>query len=225
MIPERKWPAPRAAAPRPGETILAPTKSSRERMDSFKADTEVTEQIYQEIVAADQMGILVSLEKKPERALHKYYALMEDLAHRCKLSQQSDVEQRPPTVGELGLLLLAGSDPRMPKPYSVENTSVSRETFDTKPSDIFAEDLHDTSNRDDRTSIDFFLEAAKRVAPQSCIRRKGFAAVLDLLCSERTTDLASPKPVHNQVSRETVEKSLDWTTRLSSHLIRAEPAG
>ena len=121
MIPERKWPAPRAAAPRPGETILAPTKSSRERMDSFKADTEVTEQIYQEIVAADQMGILVSLEKKPERALHKYYALMEDLAHRCKLSQQSDVEQRPPTVGELGLLLLAGSDPRMPKPYSVEN--------------------------------------------------------------------------------------------------------
>ena len=121
IVADRKWPAPRAVTPTPGENVLAPTKSSRERMAAFKADAEVTEQLHKEIVAADQMGILVSLEKKPERALHKYYALMEDLAHRCKLSQQSDVEQRPPTVGELGLLLLAGSDSRMPKPHSVEN--------------------------------------------------------------------------------------------------------
>ena len=66
------------------------------------------------------MGILVSLDKKPERAIAKYYALMEDLSHRMGRLNRSDAEQRPPTVGELGLLLLAGSDPRMPKSDAYE---------------------------------------------------------------------------------------------------------
>ena len=99
---------------------MAPTKSSRERLATFKADAAVTEELYKEIVAADQMGILVSLDNKPERAIAKYYTLMDDLSHRTSRFNRGDEEQRLPTVGELGLLLLAGSDPRMPKSSAYE---------------------------------------------------------------------------------------------------------
>jgi len=118
IVPERNWPVARAVVPQPGVDFIAPTKSSRERLATFKADAAVTEELYKEIVAADRMGILVSLEKKPERAIDKYYALLEDLALRCNLSNYSPLEQRPPTVGELGLLLLVGSDPRLPTPIT-----------------------------------------------------------------------------------------------------------
>jgi|GEM_PF-792513 len=120
IVPDRKWPAARAVRPQPGVDVMAPTKSSRERLAAFKADDAVTEELYKEIVAADQMGILVSLEKKPERAIAKYDALMEDLSHRTSRFNRSDAQQRPPTVGELGLLLLAGTDPRMPKSNAYE---------------------------------------------------------------------------------------------------------
>lgn len=120
IVPERNWPVARAVAPQPGVDFMAPTKSSRERLATFKADAAVTEELYKEIVAADQMGILVSLDNKPERAIAKYYTLIEDLSHRMSRFNRGDEEQRLPTVGELGLLLLAGSDPRMPKSSAFE---------------------------------------------------------------------------------------------------------
>ena len=120
IVPARNWPAARAVPPQPGVDFMAPTKSSRERMATFKADAAVTEELYKEIVAADQMGILVSLDNKPERAIAKYYTLMDDLSHRTSRFNRGDEEQRSPTVGELGLLLLAGSDPRMPKSSAYE---------------------------------------------------------------------------------------------------------
>ena len=120
IVPARNWPAARAVPPQPGVDFMAPTKSSRERLATFKADAAVTEELYKEIVAADQMGILVSLDNKPERAIAKYYTLMDDLSHRTSRFNRGDEEQRLPTVGELGLLLLAGSDPRMPKSSAYE---------------------------------------------------------------------------------------------------------
>lgn len=120
IVPGRNWPAARAVPPQPGVDFMAPTKSSRERLATFKADAAVTEELYKEIVAADQMGILVSLDNKPERAIAKYYTLMDDLSHRTSRFNRGDEEQRLPTVGELGLLLLAGSDPRMPKSSAYE---------------------------------------------------------------------------------------------------------
>ena len=120
IVPNRKWPVSRAVSPRPGVDVMAPTKSSRERLAAFKADAVVTEELYKEIVAADQVGILVSLDKKPERAANKFFALQEDLFHRTSRLNRGDEDHRPLTIGELGLFLLAGSDPRMPKSNAYE---------------------------------------------------------------------------------------------------------
>ena len=120
IVADRKWPAARAVPPRTGVDILAPTKSSPERLAAFMADAAVTEELYKEIVAADQLGILVSLDKKPERAVGKLYALQEDLFHRTSRLNRGDEDHRPLTVGELGLFLLAGSDPQMPKSIACE---------------------------------------------------------------------------------------------------------
>ena len=81
---------------------------------AFKCDPAVTDQLYKEIVAADRSGLLVALETDPGKALRKYRALADDLGHRVGLLNHTDIEHFPPSMGELGLLLLAGIDPRLP---------------------------------------------------------------------------------------------------------------
>ena len=83
------------------------------RLEGLVKDPKVAAVLYDDIVKADRTGIIAMMDEDATYAQIKYRHFVEELQHRVSRLQNVDRKHNPPTVGELGLAMLAPLDPRM----------------------------------------------------------------------------------------------------------------